>query len=109
MICPRCRSETRVVSSRPHVDDAAVTVRRRACAACPHRFETFESTINAARIRANRAREKARQRAVTPPELRRARIKRDNLLRAARKEAAATGRPLPEILRAWDLGSSPLP
>jgi transcriptional repressor NrdR len=41
MICPRCQSPTRVLESRP-ADAGAATRRRRECAACGHRFTTFE-------------------------------------------------------------------
>lgn len=103
MICPKCRSDTRVVSSRPHADDATVIVRRRHCVACPHRFETQEGTINIAQIRANRTKRKQRERAAQPEEVRKARNRRDYMRLEARKEAASSGKPLPEILQAWGL------
>jgi transcriptional repressor NrdR len=41
VICPLCQSPTRVLESRP-ADAGAATRRRRECAACGHRFTTFE-------------------------------------------------------------------
>jgi transcriptional repressor NrdR len=41
MLCPRCRTSTRVLESRRAPDGAAVR-RRRECAGCGQRFTTFE-------------------------------------------------------------------
>ena len=107
MICPKCKGDTRVVSSRPHAADATVIVRRRHCVACPHRFETQEGTINIAQIRANRTKRKQRERAAQPEEVRKARNRRDYMRLEARREAAETGRPVAEILAAWSPPPSP--
>jgi transcriptional repressor NrdR len=67
MICPKCRSDTRVVSSRPHADDATVIVRRRHCVACSHRFDTQEGTVNIVRQRARKRVHQAACRAFDGP------------------------------------------
>ena len=41
MECPRCQRSTRVLESR-RADDGAAIRRRRECAACGHRFTTYE-------------------------------------------------------------------
>ncbi len=41
MECPRCQRPTRVLESR-RADDGDAVRRRRACAACGHRFTTYE-------------------------------------------------------------------
>lgn len=114
MICPKCQSDTRVVSSRPHADDATVIVRRRYCVACPERFETQESTFDVVQRRtADRRSSPARYRRwaeTATPEERAARWKLKRMRTSARAEAAETGKPLPEVLKAWGLTpSTPAP
>jgi transcriptional repressor NrdR len=41
MVCPSCRSATRVLESR-HADEGVAIRRRRECPACGHRFTTYE-------------------------------------------------------------------
>lgn len=43
MICPRCKSETRVLDSRMH-DVKNERMRRHQCINCKFRFTTWEST-----------------------------------------------------------------
>lgn len=101
MICAKCSGETKVVNSRPHRDDATVIQRRRACDGCGHRFNTFESTIDAVATRARKRRDNASFRAGQTAEQMAARYRRARLRQQARAEAAETGRPLDQILTAW--------
>lgn len=103
MICPKCRSDTRVIDSRPHEDDPGVVWRRRECVACGNRFVTQEGTINIAGMRAKRRLSQAAYLARLDPAVKAARAARGNLQRDAKIEAEATGRPLAEVMRAWDI------
>ncbi|MBB2965138.1 hypothetical protein [Methylobacterium sp. R2-1] len=103
MICPKCSSDTRVIDSRPHEDDSGVIRRRRECVACGHRFVTQEGTINIAGMRAKRRRAQAAYLARLDPAVKAARVAASNLRRDAKTEAGETGRPLVEVLRAWNL------
>lgn len=112
MICPKCRSDTRVKDSRPHREDARVIVRRRACDGCGHRFATQEGTIDiVARRKSVRAAEKARRQA--RPEWARAvdteRTKRRAILKIAQQEAAESGKPVEEVMRAWKVAPAAVP
>lgn len=103
MICPKCKGDTRVVSSRPHADDATVIVRRRHCIACPERFETFESTRDVVKLRKNSRAGKAQWVAETPADVKTEKNRVYGLRRDAKLEARETGKPLPEVLKAWGL------
>lgn len=107
MICPKCRSDTRVTDSRPEMGGKVIR-RRRACVAvgCGRAFDSYESTLN---VVARRQREAAGMRAYRQANPERAREQnrrkaKDRALRlAAEQEAEATGRPLAEIMGAWDI------
>lgn len=101
MICARCDGDTRVIDSRPHEDDPGVVRRRRECVSCGHRFFTQEGTINIAGMRAKRRRAQAAYLARLDPAVKAARIASSNLLRDAKIEAAETGKPIAEVMRAW--------
>lgn len=103
MICPKCSADTRVIDSRPHDSDDRVIQRRRACTACGHRFSTWESTIDIAALRARQRRAQAAYKLRMDPAVRAARVARSNLRRDAKVEAAETGRPLEDVMRAWDI------
>ncbi|MSW53024.1 MAG: hypothetical protein F2817_19325 [Actinobacteria bacterium] len=103
MICPKCSADTRVIDSRPHQDDTRVFQRRRVCTGCGHRFPTWESTIDVAAQRARQRQAQATYKTRMDPAVRAARIARSNLRRDAKVEAAETGRPLEDVLRAWDI------
>lgn len=102
MICPKCSADTRVIDSRPHEDDARVFWRKRACTACGDRFVTWESTYDIAAMRKQRRRAQLAYKARMDPAVKATRIARSNLLRDAKVEAAETGRPLDDVLRAWN-------
>ncbi|GJE43496.1 hypothetical protein [Methylobacterium soli] len=108
MICPKCASDTRVVDSRP-AEDGAIIARRRACMTCGHRFGTQESTFDVVAHRARGRRTKAAWLQRTPREVRlgaqRGYDATYKVRSAAREEAAATGRPVADVLRQW--GASP--
>lgn len=104
MICPKCSADTKVKDSRPHAEDPRVIVRRRRCDGCGHRFNTQEGTIDiVARRKSVRAAEKARRQ--SRPEWARAvdaeRTKRRVILKIAQQEAAESGKPVEEVMRAW--------
>lgn len=104
MICPKCKGDTRVLATRAEMDGAVVQ-RERACVTCSHRFPTFESTVNVvARRRADAAGQRVRR--LADPETARARDKAKSIRRAARAEAAETGRPVAEILAGWTTPSA---
>jgi transcriptional regulator NrdR family protein len=94
------------VSSRPHADGAAIIVRRRHCMTCPHRFNTQESTLDVVKIRVARRARQAKWKdglGETYRERDRDQKRRQKHVTAARAEASETGRPLPEILKAWGI------
>lgn len=107
MICPNCRSDTRVIDSRPEMGGKVIR-RRRICVAvgCAHDFDSYESTLN---VVARRQREAAGVRAYRRADPERARdqdrrkAKGRALRLAAEQEAEASGRPLAEIMRARDI------
>ncbi|MFC7663763.1 NrdR family transcriptional regulator [Methylorubrum suomiense] len=107
MICPKCSAETKVVSSRPHKDNARVIQRRRACEGCGHRFNTQEGLADLVRMRRNETRRATAYFQRLDPAVRKARNARRILLRDARIEAAETGRAVSEILEAWNVPPSP--
>ncbi len=107
MICPRCKSDTKVVSSRPHADDPTVIQRRRHCLGCGHKFNTFEGTVDLVRHRASVRERQARYREALGPEERSRRAKRDNTRAAARAEAAAANQPVGKILSRWNGVAAP--
>lgn len=107
MICPKCSADTRVIDSRPHEDDPGVIRRRRECVSCGHRFVTQEGTINIAGMRAKRRRAQAAYLLRLDPAVKAARIARSNLRRDAKIEAEETGRPLPDVMRAWNVPPQP--
>ena len=103
MICPKCSAETVVLSTRKEAG-GTVLRRRRACNACGHEFGTTESTIDvAARRRADAAGQRVRR--LCDPERFREREARSReqkrLRKLARAEAAATNKPVIEVMRAW--------
>lgn len=102
MICPKCKSDTRVKDSRPHVDDPTVIRRRRECDGCGHKFNTFEGTVDLVRHRASVRERQARYREALGPEERSRRAKRDNTRAVARAEAAAANQPVGNILARWN-------
>lgn len=103
MICARCGGDTRVIDSRPHEDDPSVVWRRRECVVCGNRFVTQEGTINIAGMRAKRRLSQAAYLARLDPAVKAARAARGNLLREVKIEAAESGRPVAEVMRAWDI------
>lgn len=107
MICPKCSAETKVISSRPHKENARVIQRRRVCGGCGHRFNTQEGTVDIVSLRKNETRRAREYFQRLDPDVRAARLARKLLLRSARIEAAETGRALPDILEAWNV--PPLP
>jgi len=106
MICPKCSADTRVIDSRSHEDDAGVIRRRRECVACGNRFFTQEGTVNIAGMRAKRRRAQAAYLARLDPAVKAARVAASNLRRDAKIEAAESGRPLGDVMRAWDIKST---
>ena len=98
MICPKCSAETRVVSSRPHADDATVIVRRRHCVACEHRFDTQEGTVDIARQRARKRRHQAARRAFYTEDERAAQAAERNERRIRQHERETV-----ELLRSFNL------
>lgn len=106
MICPKCSAETKVISSRPHKDNARVIQRRRACEGCGYRFNTQEGTVNIVSMRKSENRRAREYFQRLTPEVRAERLARKLLLRSARIEAAETGRALPDILEAWNVPPS---
>lgn len=105
MICPKCSAETKVVSSRPHKDDARVIQRRRVCESCGHRFNTQEGTIDIARRRKTVRDEASKRRAKLNEAERAALAERQSDLRAARDQAAKNGGSPDNFLRAF--GAAP--
>lgn len=103
MICPKCSADTRVIDSRPHREDARVIVRRRACQDCGHRFSTQEGTIDIVAKRAGDLKRFRARKASWTPEQRAYHLEARRLRRYAQQEAAATSRPLEDILAAWNV------
>ncbi|WP_375274476.1 NrdR family transcriptional regulator [Methylorubrum thiocyanatum] len=107
MICPKCSADTRVIDSRPEMGGKVIR-RRRICVAvgCAHDFDSYESTLN---VVARRQREAAGMRAYrrADPERAREQDRQKSKSRALRvsaeAEAAETGQPLADVLRAWDI------
>ena len=99
MICPKCKSETRVVNSRPHRDDATVIQRRRWCDDCGHKFNTQEATVDiVARrrlMRASRAKWRAAKRQAESHER--------QIRKFVAGEVAASGRPRAVVRQAAGL------
>lgn len=105
MICPKCRSDTRVKDSRAEADGKVVW-RLRGCIACGHAFDTYESTLNVVARRQRQAAGTRVYRLVDPERARdqdRRKAKGRSLRAAAEAEAAETGRPVAEVMRAWDI------
>jgi transcriptional regulator NrdR family protein len=101
MICPKCSVDTMVKDSRPHREDARVVVRRRMCLGCGHRFSTQEGTIDIVAKRAGDLKRFNRRKASWTPEQRAYHLEARRLRRYAQQEAAATLRPLEDVLAAW--------
>ncbi|KAB7783458.1 hypothetical protein [Methylorubrum populi] len=107
MICPKCSADTRVIDSRPEMGGKVIR-RRRICVAvgCAHDFDSYESTLN---VVARRQREAAGMRAYRRANPERAReqdrqkAKSRALRVSAEVEAAETGQPLEDVMRAWDI------
>lgn len=110
MICPKCSADTRVVGTRPEMGGKVIR-RQRVCAAvdCGHGFDSYESTFNVVARRQRQAANTRIYRLVDPERARdqdRRKAKGRALRAAAEAEAAETGRPLAEVMRAWDLKPS---
>lgn len=110
MICPKCSADTRVVGTRPEMDGKVIR-RQRICVAvaCGHDFDSYESTFNVVARRQRQAANTPIYRLVDPERARdqdRRKAKGRALRVAAEAEAAETGRPLAEIMRAWDVKPS---
>ena len=107
MICPKCKAGTKLVYGRQITTDPPVYERRLRCVseACDHRFTTHEGTAKLVKHRVN---PKPRKRK-TPAEAKaKAEARRIyNLRTLARAEARETGRPLREILAAWNVPQTP--
>lgn len=103
MNCARCHAATRVLDSRPMDADPGIIRRRRVCEGCGRRSVTYESTLNPVRHRANARGARQRWRAKLSPEARAEKRRLHDLRYAAKRQAAETNTPLPEIMRAWDL------
>lgn len=105
MICPKCKSDTRVKDSRPHREDARVIVRRRECEGCGHRFNTQEGTVDIVASRTAKRDRAVKWRATRSAQQREA-LKADwRLRKAAGPEARETGKPVAEILREWGVAA----
>ncbi len=102
MICPKCSAETRVISSRPHKDDARVIQRRRSCDSCGHRFNTQEGTIDIVRRRKSIREEAAKRYARLSADKRAALNARRFTLRVARDQAAEAGVSPDDVLKSFD-------
>jgi hypothetical protein len=110
MICPKCSADTRVVGTRPEMGGKVIR-RQRVCVAvaCGHDFDSYESTFNVVARRQRQAANTRIYRLVDPERARdqdRRKAKGRALRLAAEQEAEATGRPLAEIMRAWDVKPS---
>lgn len=110
MICPKCSADTRVVGTRPEMGGKVIR-RQRVCVdvACGHGFDSYESTFNVVARRQRQAANTRIYRLVDPERARdqdRRKAKGRALRAAAEAEAAETGRPLTEIMRAWDVKPS---
>ena len=102
MRCPRCKSDSEVVDSRPTSDGF---IRRRRLCVNGHRFKTWESTFAPSRqrwARKNGAAAVAKWRAANPEKVKRLRD-REKISREAREESTKTGEPVKAIRKRWGL------
>lgn len=99
MNCPRCGGVTSVINSRSAPSNT--TRRRRQCDACGHRFTTYESTVNQAKLVEQRRSASRNHRSRLTPEERQAQDKRGHMRREARAEARRTGEPVKAIYERW--------
>lgn len=107
MICPKCKADTRVVYGRQLTTDPPVYERRLRCVseACDHRFMTHEGTTRLVKHRSNPKPRRRKTKADLEAQAKAREVYRLRTL--ARAEARDTGRPLREILAAWNVPPTP--
>lgn len=107
MICPKCKSDTKLVYGRQLTTEPPVYERRLRCVSeeCRHSFTTHEGTTRLVKHRVNPKPRKRKSPAEIQAQTEARKIYR--LRNLARTEARETGRPLREILAAWDVPPTP--
>lgn len=107
MSCPKCKSDTKLVYGRQLTTEPPIFERRLRCVGeeCRHSFTTHEGTANLVKRRVNPKPRKRKSPAEIQAQAEARKVYR--LRNLARTEARETGRPLREILAAWNVPPTP--